>query len=238
MKTVLVPTKEAFLELEYLSSGEKFFVRLGTHDPMIVDEMFRRKAYAHKLQIRRKDTVMDIGGHIGTFAVWAAKRGAFVFSYEPDRENYKLLVKNAAINDCYGNVRARNVALVGPEQAGQVDFYVNEKGATSAGSMYVKRGREKIQVPAMDINDAMIIAKPNVIKMDCEGAESVLLPAIEDWSGIRELVLEYHVSMLKDQDLTRYFSLLDLLDGLFPVVEAKRHHSGDWVRFIYARREA
>jgi hypothetical protein len=42
-------------------------------------------------------TVLDIGANCGMFTVWAARRwpGARIHAYEPDKENFRLLKKNA-----------------------------------------------------------------------------------------------------------------------------------------------
>ena len=52
------------------------------------------------------DVLIDVGSHIGAYAVVAARRGALVFAVEPDPSNFAVLQKNVQLN------RLGNVVLV------------------------------------------------------------------------------------------------------------------------------
>jgi hypothetical protein len=54
------------------------------------------------------DTVLDIGAHIGIFAVRVAPLARRVLSYEPAADNYELLVENVRR---FPHVRARRLAI-------------------------------------------------------------------------------------------------------------------------------
>ena len=59
-----------------------------------------------------KYTVVDIGANIGTFTTWMSR--AFpqgkIYSFEPQREVFKMLCGNASINNLY-NVYPHNIGL-------------------------------------------------------------------------------------------------------------------------------
>ena len=57
--------------------------------------------------------IIDIGGHIGYFAVYINQfcPNARVFSFEPEPSNYEMLVKNIKINRLEGKVIPSNSAI-------------------------------------------------------------------------------------------------------------------------------
>src|SRR6185503_13068779 len=59
--------------------------------------VFIRKLYG---SIVGKSTVVEIGANIGTFAIYAARNDSNVrlYSYEPIKANYDVLVRNIAAN--------------------------------------------------------------------------------------------------------------------------------------------
>lgn len=71
-------------------------------------------------------TVIDVGANIGTFTIYAAKRGLKVYSFEACPENYEVLVENVKLNNL--DVTAHNVALYDTEREMQIlGRTVNEK---------------------------------------------------------------------------------------------------------------
>ena len=78
--------------------GAQFNVRVNTSDILVIWEIWKAKIYDDaRFPIRAEDVVVDIGGHIGGFAIRAAKlatRG-HVYAYEASSKNYTLLEKIA-----------------------------------------------------------------------------------------------------------------------------------------------
>ena len=66
---------------------------------------------------RPGDTVVDVGAHLGVFAIYLAKRYPFIHVYaiEPDPANYASLKRNIELNGL-GNVTAINKAISGDGQ--------------------------------------------------------------------------------------------------------------------------
>ena len=155
--------------------------RPGTLDDWIVYE----QRYYDPLGIRPGDRVLDLGGHIGAFAARAAARGAQVISFEPDPENYPLLVENTRALD----VRAIRAAVVA-SQMDTVTLYRLAGENTGKHSLHIKRGREPIEVPAMPWPVVVDLGPFDVAKCDIEGAE-YHLPIWE--LGVRALAVELHL---------------------------------------------
>lgn len=58
------------------------------------------------------DVLVDVGANVGMYTIWAAAlRGARVYAFEPESQNYALLCKNVAINRLGGQVDAFCAAL-------------------------------------------------------------------------------------------------------------------------------
>ena len=58
------------------------------------------------------DVLADVGANVGMYSIWAAaQRGARVFAFEPESQNYALLNRNIALNGLQERVRAFCLAL-------------------------------------------------------------------------------------------------------------------------------
>lgn len=213
----------------------KAYVRPGTSDSFVVKEVFSGEY--NKLNIQPTDTVLDFGLNIGMFTIFALKKGAkAVVSFEPDKDNFELAAQNVVLNfpdsDRYS---LYNFAVVGNYDTTR-EFSINMKKNKGAHSLVKKRGRDTVTVSCMNINDIISHNKPTIIKMDIEGGELECLPAVQDWSGINQFIMEFHHAHLNDKDHKIYNQTLDLLRQHFPHVEARADTKGAWVNIVYCHR--
>lgn len=210
-------------------------VREDTSDEFVVSEVFSGEY--NKLNINSDDIVVDFGLNIGMFTVFALNKGAkLVHSYEPDKDNFALAQKNVAMNisDSFRYV-LHNEAVVGNDDKTR-DFSINLKKNKGAHSLVAKRGRDTVTVDCVNINDVFNNVKPTVVKMDIEGGELECLPSVQDWSGIREFIMEFHHAHLNDlKTHQKYNDTLDLLRTHFSFVEARADTKGAWVNIIYCK---
>jgi FkbM family methyltransferase len=111
-----------------------------------------------------KSIVLDVGAHIGTFAIPVSRFVARVVAFEPSPETFATLVRNAAQNNC--SIDARNKALGAREGRGSLA----RRSATNAGAHSLVPG-DDIAVRTLDqeVNHA------NFIKIDVEGMEAQVL---------------------------------------------------------------
>src|SRR5262245_1903822 len=65
-------------------------MRPGTWDAALVRESGVENRYGLPDRIPEGSIILDIGAHIGGFAVEAAGRGAVVWAFEPDPENFAM----------------------------------------------------------------------------------------------------------------------------------------------------
>ena len=210
-------------------------VREGTSDEFVVSEVFSGEY--NKLNIKSDDIVVDFGLNIGMLTVFALNKGAkLVHSYEPDKENFALAQKNVAMNisDSFRYV-LHNEAVIGNNDKTR-EFSINLKKNKGAHSLVAKRGRDTVTVDCVNINHVFNSVKPTVVKMDIEGGELECLPAVQDWSGIREFIMEFHHAHLNDlKTHEKYNDTLDLLRTHFSSVEARADTKGAWVNIVYCK---
>jgi hypothetical protein len=113
---------------------------------------------------------------------------------------------------------------------------INEYDEDRLGNVKLdhKRGRETIQVQCMNINSLLAKVKPTIIKMNIEGGEYECIRAIKDWSGINQIILEFHHNHLNDiKTHKKYREITSLLKQKFEKVDAKEDPKGSWVSIIY-----
>ena len=212
------------------------FVREGTSDEFVVREVFSGEY--NKLNIQKDDVILDFGLNIGMFTCFALKRGAKkVISFEAEEENYNLAVKNVSKNfPDSSRYELFNKAVVGNQDSIRY-FSINIKKNKGAHSLVAKKGRDRITVNCININDVIDTYNPTIIKMDIEGAEYECLPAVTDWNNIREVIFEFHHAHLLDlKTHSKYNQILDLMRRNFPNVIAREDTKGAWVNIVYCRK--
>lgn len=162
-----------------------------------------------------------------------------VFAVEPEADNYRLLRTNVKLNDL-----GHKVTLF---EAGVGDV-------TETGTLRVSRTRgflcsfqETACLPAqpgtqiLGFAGLLEITGATHVKLDCEGCEVPVLVAPKqlstapDWSGVQQLVLEFHHSV-GGASWEDYFELLAYLEQQFPRVDAPRMRSKRWAPVVWAER--
>ena len=165
----------------------RFAYRPDSYDKNLFGEF---KAYT-RLALAKKDVVLDVGAHIGVYTAWAASRARKVLAVEPEPTNVALLVKNMKAGK-FANVEILEMAAVGANYPDRtVEFFI--QGVNTVGhSMFVKRGRTSIVVPATAAVKLMKTHKVTVVKLDCEGAEYPILLDCPLPDHVRGVVMEMH----------------------------------------------
>jgi FkbM family methyltransferase len=175
-------------------SGLQILIRQNVWDARIVREMYIDKPYLRYFQPPPDPVVVDIGAYIGDFTLYTAHHlGARVVSFEPTAENYEIAARNVELNGLGSQVTLLNKAVgVAHELALNVERSGNEIHASS----YLYADAEHRMVASVPIEEALSIAGPHVdlLKIDCEGGEYDIVPAIEPATldRVGQVVLEYH----------------------------------------------
>lgn len=168
--------------------------------------------------------VLDIGAHIGAFAIACQKRYAkSITCYEPDPENFELLAHN--VNDDVENateVTVIQMAVAGKtrKDAGIRRLKNHDFGRRNTG--HVDIFGDPDGTPCCGINDAIkCIGEPiDILKIDCEGAEWSIFEEI-DLTDVRAITAELHAveSDHPALDDIRGKSLVDLTENAIQILE-------------------
>lgn len=140
----------------------------------VVLDIYENNHYA-LLDLKENDVVLDIGAHIGSFTLKAARlvgnRGA-VYAFEPHPGSFGILKKNIELNG-YDNVYSINTALSDSE--GMALLSVSE--GSIAHSIVFRRSPESLNISTRTIDS--VVEELNIdvsaIKIDAEGAELKVL---------------------------------------------------------------
>jgi FkbM family methyltransferase len=181
--------------------GHAIYYRRRTSDPHVIHSILLKKGRKAEYWIPKPiqpRTILDIGGNIGAVAVFFAHQypEARIYTFEPIPSNFEILARNISP---YPNIRGFNVAL-GAED-GNIDL-IESPGKNNFGgfSLYQRGANEtcrKFTVGCRSISgmlDGLGVEAPDLIKIDTEGAESMILRAISPkvLSRVQWIVGELH----------------------------------------------
>jgi FkbM family methyltransferase len=172
-----------------LRGGTRYFVRAGTTDLSVVNELAFVDPYLGPgyVTIPTDATVVDIGANIGDFSVQAAVRcpQGRVVAIEPVADIGRMIDVQARLNGLT-NVTWLPVAVGGRE---------GEMSSGELSALYRGSGDPwTVKVTTLPaVLAAQGISRVHLLKMDCEGAEWDILPAAEPvLPNIDQICLEFH----------------------------------------------
>jgi FkbM family methyltransferase len=178
--------------------GLTFFVRntpgydVTVTDRIVIREIFEENVY----QVGNDDvldgTVVDIGGNVGVFSIYAAALGAKrVLAFEPEDDNAEIFRMNLEANET-DNVELNHVAVAGEDK--EFEIY-KAQGATKRIEFAKNLKVPTQKVKAVSINKIMDeLDEVAVLKIDCEGGEYDIFEGItiENLKKIRYITGEFH----------------------------------------------
>ena len=176
-------------------SGANCLIRPGTSDWWIFLEIFVFQIYQRVDEdVRRAETIVDIGANVGMFAIHAATLNSKVqiHAFEPFPKNLEQLGVNLQLNQIQRvHVHAQAVS----DQTGGATLYFSP-GDDSGCSLNATKG-QSVEVATVHVNDLFglcDIQKCDLLKMDCEGSELGILRAAnpEFLTKLGAIIMEYH----------------------------------------------
>lgn len=141
--------------------------------------------------------VVDLGGHVGSFTVWAAERSrASFYVIEPNPAVFELLARNVERLVACGRVRLRGAALAGRSGRGWLELRQDDSAATRLLPSPAGAG---LEVDTITLDQALresAFPRVDVVKMDIEGREYEVLGAAgpDLLRSVRHWIVECHPS--------------------------------------------
>lgn len=157
-------------------------------------------------RMRAEDVVFDIGAYHGVWAVLLARHAREVVAFEPNPGTFKVLRETIAVNRAC-NVSASPVAIGG--ESNTVDFWGTGSGASLRPGQH-RSSRSRVKLETLDSFVEQGAPRPNVIKIDVEGAEhQVLTGARRSLTHARLVCIEIHL-----EELPKFGADYSLIDAL------------------------
>ena len=177
-------------------TGLNIKIRVNSTDLMALTHVWMIQEYSNSgFDINDSDVVIDIGAHIGLFALFASQfcRQGKIFCFEPIKENYELLVENINSNKIK-NIIPFNFAV--SKESDSVKIFLNDD--YSGHSMFLETNNFVIvkSKSLLDIFSENNIQECNFLKLDCEGAEYDIINSLPSdfLNKIKKSVIEYHLA--------------------------------------------
>lgn len=212
------------------SENYTFFCKKNTQDEWTVKQIFENHEYSI-FNVKSDDIILDLGGHIGCFAIYMHNKVNRIYSYEPVYSNYILLTGNLEINNI------KNVFLykqaVTELETGKQKFYINISNGSDAHTFKNKNKStyKETEIDAINIHELMSRhSDVNCIKMDIEHKEKDIIFELDRYfNRLNKIIFEWHfsnddadlhdaaINLLKD----KYKNVIEKLDGKTSIIYAE-----------------
>jgi FkbM family methyltransferase len=177
--------------------GLNVAIRRNRWDAEIVREIFFARPYTRHVQLPSEPVVVDVGGYIGDFALYAVKYlgAARVVAYEPTQENYSMLRRNVELNGYDDRITTVRKAV---GASGETVLNVQKLGGDEVHvSAYWYPEAERRALPSVSLTELLDthgLDSVDLLKVDCEGGEYDIFPGTPDaaFDRIDNIVFEYH----------------------------------------------
>jgi len=182
------------------ATAEPFHGRPGTLDRAIHRAVVIDNEYRLPPRFEATDLVIDVGGHVGSFATACLLRGAGrVVAFEPVPSNHAILALNLAR---FGGRAVAHLGAVWRSDAPPTRLYhvtSADPSNTGGGNMFGAATPAGLSAPAVPLDDAVAAAlaasgcdRVRMLKLDCEGSEYPVLLTATCLGQIDEVCGEYH----------------------------------------------
>jgi len=168
------------------------------------------------------EVLVDVGANVGMYTIWAAKtRGAKVYAFEPEAQNYALLNRNIAMNALGDQVKAYCLALsdapgyselhLSSMQMGGSCHSLGERVDFAHRPMKPVFSQGCIAARLDDLVSAGVVPPPDYIKIDVDGIEPKVV------AGARRTIASRKVRSLlieTNQNLADHLQMVSELKSL------------------------
>ncbi len=182
--------------------------------------------------------ILDIGGGIGDFTIFAAKNypGNKVIAFEPTPESFNLIKENLKANQVQ-NALAFNEAIWSNNGSLEIDTTQGEPGQFISRDIKELAGEGKIIVPCIPLAEAFQRLgwdQCDLMKIDAEGAEYEIIFNLPGnlLTKVQRIVMEYHDSITE----YNHSDLADFLQKKGFSVKCKVNAAHDNLGYLYAER--
>lgn len=186
-------SKQGLIEVD-LEFDQRFggYIRPGSSDVDMLKDSLKRD---YNTLTCTDKICLDLGANIGGFVLKASREKAkWIVAYEPEPYNFEMLVHNAKLVETLGIATNLNQAAIG-KALGRFDLIINPgKNSACSASLNIKPNKRRVRVP-VDVHSFRAVldtVKPQIVKMDIEGAEYAILRELDNAPYVTDLAIELH----------------------------------------------
>lgn len=163
--------------------------------------------------MKKGDIFFDVGANIGSYSIYAGVKGLKVYSFEPEAENYSVLIKNLNLNGIEPN--AYCIALSDEEKAGTL-YASNAEAGGACHSFNEAVGHDlKLRktpftqgcfgIP-LDVLVAGGLPSPQHIKVDVDGFEYKVIRGAEKTlrNGVESILIEINPELVQHREMIEF----------------------------------
>ena len=160
------------------------------------------------------DIFFDIGANVGTYTLWAAKRGLKIFAFEPESQNYAILNQNIFLNN-FDNVKSYCCAI--SDKFSIADFNITEFTPGSSCHQYNttsdfngKKGIFEYKQGCFSVTLDMLVETgmipyPDHIKIDVDGLEHLVIKGAQNvLKKVSSLLIEININRNGHKEMIDY----------------------------------
>lgn len=153
------------------NKAQSHFENPANYADIVLNQINNDRFYDQIFDGEENLTVLDIGGNIGLFTLYAQDRCKAIYPIEPTPDHFHILKE---LTKDYPNVHPLNIAV--SDRDSTIDFYINEENTTmnSLANKYGTKVEVKAQTILSIMND-LGLDHVDFIKCDIEGSEMVAL---------------------------------------------------------------
>lgn len=173
-----------------------FFNNLETSFvPHILKELYIEKVYAPYLEGRKDLVILDIGGNVGLFSLYASKFAKTIYTVEPAQQHIAVMKHMIQYNKLQNIIPIK--AAISHMNEDMVLFHNTNETMFSLNKMVDNTGEsEVVRAMTLDVllND-LEIPHVDFMKLDVEGAEAEIIGSEgfeKACKKIDAMVIEYH----------------------------------------------
>lgn len=228
------PSRNSTRRVRLAGYDRPFYVRLGTTDWYVLEEIFIDRAY-EPVTLPSSEAVrciVDLGANTGFSLLWWQLHypAARIIAVEPDAENLSLCARNAPNHEAGGEIRLVQACVAGKAREVSLDrsggawrFRMLDDAPDDKAELV--KALTLPQILAENGGDKQI----DLLKCDIEGAEAEVFANCSTWiNQVRQIVVEIH----QPYSMESFMEDLDRSGGRFKLYHRAPGQDGSQVLFL------
>lgn len=168
----------------------------------------------------KDDIFVDIGANMGVYTLWAAKKNNIkTYAFEPESQNYALLIQNIYFNKVSDKVKAFNLAISNKIGTGELNLTNFMPGSSchqfdsildydgNPMEYIFKQSCFSLTLDYLVQNN--FIEQPTHIKIDVDGLEpNIILGSLSTLQNVKSLLIEVNKRLESHQQMIKILNAL------------------------------